>query len=1178
MTIWAESLIDLPPAGIILIKATLLLALGWTLYALLLRTNPRWRVLLWRATLVGLLALPVAETFLPELRVAIQRETLTATPAPLPQQPHEISVPYAVPSSVLEVELVPPAPPPVQPQETPVSLRTWGKEHLKALLYGCWALISAALLLRTAITANRVRRAVRQAEPAPEQVSAAAARVAADMNCRIAVDVRVMPNLASPFLAGLRRPVIVLPARMTKDDQAEEWPAVFAHELAHHKAKDLLWLPFTTIAASILWFHPLAWRMCAAHRRACEEVSDAVAADYIGDNRAYSGTLARSALAMAGHMQAPGGLPMIRTANIARRLAKIRRGLMATALPRKWVRVSLATGFIVLGVLSSLRLVQAHKEELSSSREQSDLEFALAQRESEATPQTSIAGPELENPFSTITDPSQLGALRDEAIANGDVIRACDAEMQRVKARDASGNVWKDKIDLVKIYEEISERPEGLSVDEVEEILIELESYQAAHAADPDYSWRVWHLCSAFTRGQDDRSIACMEKAILAYPRVKYAIPSKHSKFQHLVNEMAMLLWDREGAESAENYVLEMWETDRRFVHFHDNPWQQRYESVVGGRERLARLHARMGEKSPPPLERITLILTPEGIRYGNEITDWATLEKTLGEIAKPYDHFLALGITTEDLSLRAWREAQARCIKLVKRLGLDHFSDIGVQQEQEYSSSEEQSDSDPAVTLRESEAMPQESVAWQMLRIPNVGPQLTRMAFHLYKYCADRQLEGPGPAVGDAGHTVDLEILAENALQGPIVVGVFQDPEWKAPPILIKRIPEPGTYSLTLPPGRYYFGAMAGVPPEMSGVGVHESWPTGVDLEEDREKKVRLLLSHEFRRAIPMGMYDLGSAVEAPPNKENLKNYLWGRVLGADGQPVSLVTMQIREHNPGAGSIAAPDRITNADGYYYLRDFAWPYKVHALWSEPLPSAVGQRHRSMGREAVYEGPNRVDFQFEPFPQGEGNISGRFVDQYDNPVAGCYADVSAEDRSFGYRIHCSKEDGSFQISGLPAGDYTIRCLPFDYRAYEHASTETTLKEGQSLRLGKVTIRANQVYYGRLLFRDGTPVHIDDPPWPGAEVNLMVPEQSSVGDGQVDSFFGISSAPPDENGYFKLHISPRGKETIGEIIVSWPYGGRAWKTLGKFDLDDLSTNPEDIPTIQVPRPLWLIETNG
>ncbi len=49
------------------------------------------------------------------------------------------------------------------------------------------------------------------------------------------------------------------------------------------------------VTTALFWFHPLAWRAVAAHAAACEQVSDAVAARYVGDVTQYSGTLARVA-------------------------------------------------------------------------------------------------------------------------------------------------------------------------------------------------------------------------------------------------------------------------------------------------------------------------------------------------------------------------------------------------------------------------------------------------------------------------------------------------------------------------------------------------------------------------------------------------------------------------------------------------------------------------------------------------------------------------------------------------------------------------------------------------------------------------------------------------------------------------------------------------------------------
>jgi hypothetical protein len=61
MTGWLRYLIDLPPLLSILLKTTVVLALGWGLHFALSRSNPRWRVLVWRGVLVGVVVIPLLQ-------------------------------------------------------------------------------------------------------------------------------------------------------------------------------------------------------------------------------------------------------------------------------------------------------------------------------------------------------------------------------------------------------------------------------------------------------------------------------------------------------------------------------------------------------------------------------------------------------------------------------------------------------------------------------------------------------------------------------------------------------------------------------------------------------------------------------------------------------------------------------------------------------------------------------------------------------------------------------------------------------------------------------------------------------------------------------------------------------------------------------------------------------------
>lgn len=75
----------------------------------------------------------------------------------------------------------------------------------------------------------------------------------------------------TPFVLGLIRPVIYLPARM----DAEDIPHVIAHEQAHIRRHDHWWKPLGYLLLSIYWFNPVLWiayiLLCRDIEAACDE-------------------------------------------------------------------------------------------------------------------------------------------------------------------------------------------------------------------------------------------------------------------------------------------------------------------------------------------------------------------------------------------------------------------------------------------------------------------------------------------------------------------------------------------------------------------------------------------------------------------------------------------------------------------------------------------------------------------------------------------------------------------------------------------------------------------------------------------------------------------------------------------------------------------------------------------
>jgi beta-lactamase regulating signal transducer with metallopeptidase domain len=86
-----------------------------------------------------------------------------------------------------------------------------------------------------------------------------------------------------PMTWGLSHPTVLLP------EQAAEWSEprlrlVLRHELAHIARGDILVTLLTTLAALLLWFHPLVWLMLRASHRSREQACDDLALAHSGQS------------------------------------------------------------------------------------------------------------------------------------------------------------------------------------------------------------------------------------------------------------------------------------------------------------------------------------------------------------------------------------------------------------------------------------------------------------------------------------------------------------------------------------------------------------------------------------------------------------------------------------------------------------------------------------------------------------------------------------------------------------------------------------------------------------------------------------------------------------------------------------------------------------------------------
>ena len=99
-------------------------------------------------------------------------------------------------------------------------------------------------------------------------------------------------RLSSPLSWGVSPGVIVVdPSSLTAPETA---PAVLAHELAHLRRRDWVFLVLSRLAVALFWFNPLVWRLHAVLAARSEEAADAAALETI-DASTYARTLVRLA-------------------------------------------------------------------------------------------------------------------------------------------------------------------------------------------------------------------------------------------------------------------------------------------------------------------------------------------------------------------------------------------------------------------------------------------------------------------------------------------------------------------------------------------------------------------------------------------------------------------------------------------------------------------------------------------------------------------------------------------------------------------------------------------------------------------------------------------------------------------------------------------------------------------
>ena len=370
MNTFIQTLIGLPNITAIMLKITIILLAGWIAHYFMARYNPRWRVIVWRCVIVGIFLVP-ALIPVKYLQIPVTRapEQIITTETPDASESYNIinSPDIIVPSAELppESEYMPEL---VSHNNSytiqkSFSVFTWLRGRIWLIAMYLWIFISSMLLLRLLVGFVRIKRIICSSLPAQEHLKRLLVKVASDLNCRRDVKLKVSGHLHTPFLAGFLRPVIIIPEYMIGDEYTHETSAIMAHEITHLCSGDLFWTFAARVVGILLWFHPLVWKLRNVHDAACEEVCDAIAADYAGSAELYSSALARAALNIRGTVSTIGVIPMARSSNILIRLKKLKCKVYSSPLARRWVVLSVFSIMIVFIGLGGIKLAYAQQKQ-----------------------------------------------------------------------------------------------------------------------------------------------------------------------------------------------------------------------------------------------------------------------------------------------------------------------------------------------------------------------------------------------------------------------------------------------------------------------------------------------------------------------------------------------------------------------------------------------------------------------------------------------------------------------------------------------------------------------------------------------------------------------------------------------------------------------------------------------
>lgn len=335
----------------------------------------------------------------------------------------------------------------------------------------------------------------------------------------------------------------------------------------------------------------------------------------------------------------------------------------------------------------------------------------------------------------------------------------------------------------------------------------------------------------------------------------------------------------------------------------------------------------------------------------------------------------------------------------------------------------------------------------------------------------------------------------------------------------------------------------------------------------------------------------DIATTPDAWIESSKLK-VVHGQVTDADGQPVPNAWVIIGEkRKKGQRYVGTRDVCTDGQGFYSFDEIRGPYIVRVIVYDEDPAGQDYYHQYKRLNRTLHGTQKIDFQFEEFPQGTAVLTGQIVKPDGSAATEFTVDVRNEvdwkDYSdqylhqFGFKKFFVSPDGRFEISGLASG---ISSIGINLTGKEFESVEINLKyirQVCELMDGKITEVTNETavkkvvkpvldesvyYYGQILYENGKPAVLPTSPWKGAKVYVQLRSTPTTS-------LGVEGIV-DDQGYFAILLTDKQLEkiTTGEYSIKIYYPSCQDEftsyTIGTFPVEMLTQNRDTSKGYRLP----------